>query len=99
MTLTTRKIIVIAIVAMIFVAGNIMVIANWLANNGIEEKANYIREQFLTGTALTVILAFLILLVSPKTGKKTLSFSRTCPVCDKRLLGSGNYCSECGSKV
>ena len=99
MTLTFRKIIVITIVAMIFMAANIVVIANWLADNGVEQKANYLKEHFLTGTAVTVILALLILLVSPKTGRTPLGFSRTCPVCDKRLFGSGNYCSECGSKI
>jgi hypothetical protein len=99
MSLTIRKIIVIAIVTMIFVAANIVVIANWLADNGVEQKANYLKDHFLTGSALTVILTLLILLVSPKTGKKTLSFARTCPVCDKRLFGSGNYCSDCGSKI
>jgi hypothetical protein len=58
-----------------------------------------IKDHFLTGTTLTVILALLILLVSPKAESKTLGFSRTCPVCNKRLFRSGNYCSECGSKV
>lgn len=99
MTVTIRKFIVIGLVAMIFMAANIVVIANWLANNGVEQKANYLKEHFLTGTALTVILALLILLVSPKSGRKTSGFSRTCPVCDKRLFGNGNYCSECGSKI
>ena len=99
MTLTIRKIIVTTLVAIIFMAANIVVIAHWLADNGVEQKANYVKENFLTGTAITVVLALLILLVSPKTGRKTLSFSRTCPVCDKRLFGNGNYCSECGSKI
>jgi len=99
MTLTIRKIIVITLVSMVFVAANIVVIANWLADNGVEQKASYLKENFLTGTAITVVLALLILLVSPKSSGKTLSFSRTCPVCDKRLFGSGNYCSECGSKI
>lgn len=99
MTLTIRKIIVITLIATVFMAANIIVIANWLADNGVEQKANYVKENFLTGTALTVILALLILLISPKGSMKTLGFSRTCPVCDKQLLDSGNYCSECGSKI
>ena len=99
MTLTIRKIIVITLVATVFMAANIVVIANWLAENGVEQKAHYLKENFLTGTAITVVLALLILLVSPKSGRKTLSFSRTCPVCDKRLLGNGNYCTDCGSKI
>jgi len=30
------------------------------------EKANWLREEFLTGTAIAVVIALLILLVSPK---------------------------------
>jgi hypothetical protein len=99
MTLTIRKVIVIALVAMILMAANIIVIANWLADSGVEQKANYLKENFLTGTAISVIIALLILLVSPKNGRKALSFSKSCPVCDKRLFGNGNYCSDCGSKI
>ncbi len=98
MTLTIRKIIISAIVAMIFMAANIVVIANWLADTGVEQKASYVKEQFLTGTALTIIFALLILLVSPRNGK-TARFSRTCPVCDERLSGNVKYCSECGSRI
>jgi rRNA maturation endonuclease Nob1 len=54
----------------------------------------------LTGTAIAVILTLLILLVNPRNaGDRVISFTRRCPVCDKRLVGSPNYCGECGSKV
>ena len=53
MSLTIRKIIVIGVIGAIFLAGNVLLIANWL------------RENFLTGTAITVIIALLILLVNP----------------------------------
>ena len=91
--------IIITLIGMVFLAGNIVIIANWLAENGVQEKAHYLKENFLTGTAITVIIALLILLVSPKSGRRTLGFTRTCPVCDKRLFGDGNFCSECGSKI
>ena len=44
---------------------NVLLIANWLAEKGIPEKASWLRENFITGTAITVIIALLILLVSP----------------------------------
>jgi len=72
-------------------------IANRLAENGIPEKANWIRENFLTGTAITVIIALLILLVGPSRSRARIG--RNCPVCDKRLFGNPNYCAECGSKT
>lgn len=97
MTLTIRKIIVISLIGMILLLGNVLVVANWLTEKGVPAKANWLRENFLTGSAITVIIALLILLVNP--GKGRLAITRTCPVCDKRLLGNPRYCSECGSKV
>ena len=96
MTLTVRKIIVLGLIGFVFLAGNILFVANWLAESGVEQKANWLREEFLTGTALAVILALLVLLVGPKSRMGGLV--RRCPVCDKALRGSSNYCSECGSK-
>jgi len=100
MTLTVRKIIVLGLIGFVFLAGNILLIANWLAEKGIEQKANWLREEFLTGTAIAVIVALLILLVNPKNANhEAISFTRRCPVCDKRLIGNVYYCSECGSKI
>ena len=71
---------------------NILVVANWIADAGVAEKAGWVRREFLTGTAVAVILVLLILLVSPKNAAgKTISFTRRCPVCDKRLVGSSPY--------
>jgi hypothetical protein len=97
MSLGIRKIIVISLIGLIFLAGNILLVANWLNEKGVPEKANWLRENFLTGTAITVIIALLILLVNPIRGR--LGASHRCPVCDKRLLGNSNYCGDCGSKV
>jgi rRNA maturation endonuclease Nob1 len=75
-------------------------VANWLGEKGVEQKANWLREEFLTGTAIAVIIVLLILLVNPKNvSGKVIGFTRRCPVCDKRLIGNPNYCSECGSKI
>ena len=100
MSLTIRKTIVLGLIGIIFLMGNILLIGNWLAEKGIEQKANWLREEFLTGTAIAVIIALLILLVNPKNSSGTvIGFTRRCPVCDKRLIGNVNYCSECGSKL
>ena len=100
MSLTIRKIIVLGLIGIVFLAGNILLVANWLAEKGIEQRANWVREEFLTGIAIAVIIALLILLVNPKSvSGRVISFTRRCPVCGKRLFGSGNYCSECGSKI
>ena len=100
MSLMMRKIIVLGLIGIIFLTANILIVANWINDTGIAEKAGWIRQEFLTGTALAVILVLLILLVSPKASSgRAVGFARRCPVCDKRLIGNVNYCSECGSKI
>ncbi len=100
MSLTIRKIIVLGSIGIIFLMANILMVANWISDTGIAEKAGWVRREFLTGTALAVILVLLILLVCPaNVSGRTIGFTRKCAVCDKRLIGSANYCAECGSKV
>lgn len=97
MSLGIRKIVIIGLIGAIFLTINVPLIANWLSEKGVPEKANWLRENFLTGTAITVIVALLILLVSP--GKSRIGIGRSCPACDKRFLGNPNYCADYGSKV
>lgn len=97
MTLTIRKMIVLGIIGTILLLGNILFVANWLAEKGIVDWAKYIRTEYLTGTAVTIIVVLLMLLASP--GTKAGGFVRRCPVCDHVLGIRGQYCSECGSKV
>ena len=101
MTLTSRKMVIILLIGAIFLLGNILVVANWIAGTGVAEKANWLRHEFLTGTAVTIILTLLILLVPHKKNSTSNIFGlvRRCPVCAHRLIGRGGYCSECGSKV
>jgi hypothetical protein len=51
MRLGTRKVIVITLIGIIFLAGNVLAIANWLADKGVPEKANWLRENFLNYTS------------------------------------------------
>jgi len=99
MTLGLRKIILLMLIGAIFLMGNIVLITNWLNEKGLPAFADHIRSNYLTGTAVTIIVALLILLTGPKAGGKVLSFSKRCPVCDKRLIGNPKYCSECGSSL
>lgn len=76
MTLTIRKIIELGLIGTIFLMANILVVANWLAGKGLAEKANWLREEFLTGTAIAVVIALLILLVNPwNTAGKAIGFT------------------------
>jgi len=100
MRLAARKLVVLGIVGAVFLIANAMIVADWLKEKGVIDFATGIRKDFLTGTAITIIVALLILLVRPRPEGSVASrwFGR-CPVCDHRLLGGGAYCSACGSKV
>ena len=95
MSLTIRKAIVLGLIGSILLLGNIVLVANWLSERGVVDWARDLRAEYLTGTAITIIVVLLILLVSPRAG----TLVRRCPVCDHVLLGRGKYCGECGSKV
>ena len=100
MSLIARKIVVLGLMGIVFLLANILVVANWISDTGVAEKADWVRREFLTGTAVAVILVLLILLVSPRNASgKAIGFARKCPVCDERLIRSPRYCGECGSKI
>jgi len=97
MTLTIRKLVVMGVIGSILLLGNILFVADWLAEKGVVDWARGVRSQYLTGTAVAIIVVLLILLVSPRA--RSGSAFRRCPVCDHVLTGRGGYCPECGSKV
>ena len=99
-SLGIRKIVVLILLGSIFLLANVWFVVKWLDEHGVVEGAKNLKSEYLTGTAITIILVLLILLVKP--GKEVVSNSgliRRCPVCDHMLMGRGKYCAECGSKV
>ncbi len=97
MTLGIRKLIVLGLVAGIFLLGNVWLVVNWLQDHGVIECARYLRAEYLTGTAITIIIVLLVLLIRP--GSDRAGWLRRCSVCSHVLVGHGRYCSECGSKA
>jgi len=97
MTLGIRKLVVAGLVGAVFLTANFLLVANWLHEKGLINWAKGIRKEYLTGTAITIIVALLVLLVGRRgdAGK----WLRRCPVCDHRILGSARYCGDCGSKL
>ncbi|MFN3166978.1 MAG: hypothetical protein ACE37H_07935 [Phycisphaeraceae bacterium] len=95
LTLRIRKLALLAAIALIVILGNLVAIAAWLSQTGAIDVAQHIRQEYLTGTAITILVALLILIVSP--GAVSRATSCTCPVCDKPHRG-GSYCSHCGSR-
>ena len=97
MTLGIRKLIVLVLAAALFLVANMMFVASWLQGKGVIDWAKDARKEYLTGTAITIIVVLLILLVAPRgEGRRLL---RRCQVCDHAVFGRGGYCAECGSKL
>ena len=88
--LGVRKLLVLSLVGGIFLLANVMLVAHWLNETGVIDWAGRARQDFLTGTAITVIIALLILLVKPRTEGSRAGLIRRCPVCDHRILGRGS---------
>ena len=97
MSLSSRKAIVILAVAAVVMVANIWIVANWLEEKGVIGFAEHVKAEYLTGTAITIIVVLLILLVKP--GAERAGVLRRCPVCDHVLIGRGMYCGECGSRI
>jgi hypothetical protein len=97
MSLGIRKLIVLGLVAVVFLLGNVWLVVSWLQDCGVIDWARYLRTEYLTGTAITVILVLLVLMVRPSSARS--SWLRRCSVCEHVLVGRGQYCSDCGSKA
>jgi hypothetical protein len=97
MSLGIRKLIVLSLVVGVFLLGNLWLVVSWLQDHGVIEGARYLRAEYLTSTALTIIVVLLILLIRPN-GDRAAWFRR-CSVCDRMLVSRGRYCTDCGSKV
>jgi hypothetical protein len=98
MTLGIRKMMVVGLVAAVFVVANALVLAHWLESSGAIGWAGWIRREFLTGTAITILVALLILLVPAGNTVAHGLFSR-CSVCNGLVSRRAKYCEECGSRV
>jgi len=96
MTLAVRKRLVAGSVLLLFGLANLGVFVSWLDAVGVLAWAQGVCERYLTGSAVTVIVALLILLPS---GTVIAICAQRCRVCDALLLRRGKYCSECGSRV
>jgi hypothetical protein len=100
MSLGLRKLVVLGLVVSVFLLANALLVAHWLDSMGVIGWAASIRRDFLTGTAITIIIALLILLVPARHAvKEGIGWLRRCPVCDGGISRQAKYCGECGSRV
>ena len=100
MTLGIRKLIVLVLTAALFLVANLIFVTNWLAEKGVIDWAKYVRQEYVTGTAITIIVVLLILLVRPGySAARAWAGTRRCRVCDHAVREDAQYCGDCGSRV
>ncbi len=92
MSTTNRKFIVITSLLAILAVANINTIAAWLQREGLVNLAEQIRSEYLTGTALTVILVLLVVLVS-----RTRQAKCRCNACCQDSTTRDSCCPHCGA--
>lgn len=96
MTIALRKRIIVSGVLLLLCLANAGAFVSWLDTIGVLAWAQRVRDEYVNGTAITVIIALLILLPS---GTVFAIYVQRCRVCDGLLLRRGKYCSACGSRV
>ena len=99
MTLGTRKIIVAGVVAVILFLANFFVLARWLDNIGLIPWAQTVHERYITGTAITIIVVLLVLVLPQRVFIIRSGAQSRCRVCDSVLDRPGRYCPTCGSRI
>ena len=96
MSIGSRKLVVVSVIATVLVLANAGTIVSWMQEAGLIPLAQYIRSEYITGTAIAVIVALLILLPGRAVWATCV---RRCPVCDSLLLRQGRCCAGCGARV
>ena len=100
MTIKMRRLIVVVPVASILLLANFLALGEWLDSAGVIAWAQSLRAEYITGTAIAVIAAMLVLFPTTSGGVRTTCAPLPqCPVCDERLRPGGRYCAACGSRV
>lgn len=95
MTLMMQKWVIIATSAVILLLAGAYTIVAWLDKLGLIHWAQAVRDEYLPGSTITIIVVLLVLVGAP-AGCLAI---RRCPVCEHVVLRSGKYCAACGSRV
>lgn len=81
-----------SVIGFVLLVANLVALAGWLERSGVIAKAQRIREEYLTGTAITVIVAMFVLVASPAI----MLAVRRCQVCDAALFRFGGSAAPQG---
>ena len=97
MTLRVRKQLVVCLLIGVVLLANAALVVQWLQHVGLIDLARWIRREYVTGTALAVIVVLLWLLSERDT--RVAESRKPCRVCDRFIAVGGRYCSHCGSRT
>lgn len=96
----SRKLVVIVVVGVILVFSGLPSIVAWLDRIGIIGWARSVKAEYITGTAITIIVVLLFVLPSENWIRRCQTKrTQRCPVCEASLYRDGRYCPACGSRV
>jgi hypothetical protein len=70
MTTLLRKLLVLAVIAVVLVLASIYEVVRWLTHLGVPEMAGRVSERYLTGTTIAVVLALVLLLRSDRPDRR-----------------------------
>jgi hypothetical protein len=82
----------------VFVLSNAVAIAQWLHAAGLVDLARWVRGEFITGTAVTVVVVLLWLFVERRGSSLSIP-TKLCRVCQRMIAAGGRYCPHCGSRT
>lgn len=100
MTIKMRRLIVVVPIASILLLANFVALGEWLHRAGVIGWARSIHAEYITGTAITVIAALVVLVPSTSQGQRAAyPPALSCPVCGEGLRPGGRYCPACGSRI
>lgn len=101
MTITVRRLIVVVPIAAVLLLANFLVLAEWLDGIGVIGWARSLHAEYVTGTAITIVAALLVLVPAPTFvgARRVWNSSRRCRVCNERIRPEARYCAACGSRV
>lgn len=93
-----RKSIIVTTLVGVVIVADLPAITAELHKLGVIPIAQSIHAEYLTGTAVAVIVALLLLLPSTHFIGVRKGVAQ-CPVCDCQLRHHGRHCPACGSRV
>ena len=96
----SRKLVVIVAIGLILMFAGLPSIVAWLDRVGIIGWARSVIAEYITGTAITIIVVLLFVLPREIWIRRCQPFhTLQCPVCEASLYRDGRYCPECGSRT